>query len=121
MPSTDFIKKQQEILEKKKQDIERQLGGLVEKDRQGSQFDAKFPDFGDTEDDNAAEVAVYEGNLSLEEDLKFSLERIKVSLQKIANNTYGVCDKCGSEILTKRLEVFPQANSCMNCKAKRLD
>lgn len=120
MLPSDFINKQKEILEKKKQDVEEQLAGLVEKDRQGSQFDAKFPDFGDSEDDNAAEVAVYEGNLSLEEDLKFSLERIKASLKKITDQTYGVCDKCGNEIPVKRLEVFPQANSCMNCKAKRL-
>lgn len=34
-------------------------------------YDAKFPDYGDKDDENAAEVANFEKNLSLEKPWKF--------------------------------------------------
>ena len=118
MLSKDFINERKKILEKKKLQLEEQLKSIVNKDRQSTEFDATFPDFGDKEDENAAEVAVYQGNLSLEEDLKFSLERIKTALHRIEKNIYGICDKCNGEINSERLEAFPQATTCMTCKKK---
>ena len=118
MLSQDFINTRKEELKKKKIELEEQLSSIVKVDRQSTEYDAKFPNFGDKEDENAAEVAAYQGNLSLEEGLKFSLSRIDKSLQNIKDNTYGVCEKCHEEIQPKRLEVFPQATVCMKCKQK---
>jgi len=118
MLSKDFINTRKEELEKKKIELEEQLSSIVKIDRQSTEYDAKFPNFGDKEDENAAEVAAYQNNLSLEEDLKFSLSRIDKSLQNIANNTYGICEKCNGEIQPKRLEAFAQATVCMECKQK---
>jgi DnaK suppressor protein len=118
MLSKDFINDRREILEKKKAELEEQLSGIVSEDRQSTEFDAVFPDFGDKEDESAAEVAAYQNNLSLEEDLKFSLERINRALHRIEKNVYGICDKCGGEINTERLIAFPQATTCMSCKKK---
>jgi len=118
MLSQDFINNRKQELEKIKAELEEQLSSIVKIDRQSTEYDAKFPDFGDKEDENAAEVAAYQNNLSLEEDLKFSLSRINKSLQTIKDKTYGVCEKCGEEIQPKRLEAFPQASACMECKQK---
>lgn len=37
------------------------------------------------------------------------------ALQRIANNRYGFCEKCGQEIEQKRLEIIPVATTCTKC------
>lgn len=118
MLSQNFISARKQELKQKKVELEEQLQSIIKIDRQSTEYDAKFPNFGDKEDENAAEVAAYQNNLSLEENLKFSLSRVNKSLQTIENNTYGVCEKCNNEIQPKRLEAFPQATVCMKCKRK---
>jgi RNA polymerase-binding transcription factor DksA len=54
-------------------------------------YDAKFPDFGDKEDDNAAEVEIFERNLSMEKNLEVSLFNVDKALRKIEDGTYGKC------------------------------
>jgi len=41
------------------------------------------------------------------------------AFRKLQNNTYGVCEECGSEISIKRLEVNPLARYCIECKTKK--
>ncbi|PJC01945.1 MAG: hypothetical protein CO073_02055 [Candidatus Komeilibacteria bacterium CG_4_9_14_0_8_um_filter_36_9] len=120
MLNKEFIEARKVDLEKKQTELKEQLSSIVTKDRQSTEFDADFPDFGDKEDDNAAEVAVYQGNISMEEDIKFSLERIKKALEIIQQGKYGICDRCGEPIAEQRLIVFPQATACMNCKRRKL-
>lgn len=83
-------------------------------------YDAKFPDFGDKEDENAAEVEVFEKNLSMEKALEVSLFNVNKALKKMEAGDYGVCEKCGAPINPKRLEAFPSATTCMECKKKYL-
>jgi len=83
-------------------------------------YDAKFPEFGNKEDENAAEVAIFEKNLSLEKTMEVSLYNVKKALKKIEKGDYGLCEKCGSPIDTKRLKAFPSATACMDCKKKSL-
>lgn len=83
-------------------------------------FEARFPDYGDKEDDSAAEVAAFENNLSLEKELEVSLFNVKKALRKIDEGTYGMCEKCGRPIEEGRLQAFPSATSCMDCKRKGL-
>ena len=120
MLNKEFIEARKVDLEKKQTELKEQLSSIVTKDRQSTEFDADFPDFGDKEDDNAAEVAVYQGNISMEEDIKFSLERKKKALEIIQQGKYGICDRCGEPIAEQRLIVFPQATACMNCKRRKL-
>lgn len=83
-------------------------------------YDAKFPDFGDKDDENAAEVAAFEKNLSLEKTLEVSLFNVNKALKRIEEGNYGMCKKCGKPINPKRLEAFPSATACMDCKKKVL-
>lgn len=83
-------------------------------------YDAKFPDYGEKEDENAAEVAAFEKNLSMEKTLEVSLFNVNKALKKIEEGKYGTCEKCGMPIDPKRLEAFPSATTCMECKKKSL-
>ena len=115
----EFIAKRKETLEKRRAEIIKELAAdavqVAEND-----YDAKFVDFGTKDDENAAEVAVFEKNLSLEKTLELSLYNVNKALKKINKGEYGLCEKCGKPIAVKRLEAFPSATSCMKCKKKTL-
>lgn len=40
-------------------------------------------------------------------------------IERIADGTYGVCEKCEEDIPRKRLEVFPSARYCVACQSQR--
>ena len=44
-----------------------------------------------------------------------SLHDIQGALDKIAEGTYGECEKCGEEIAPARLKAIPEAALCVNC------
>jgi DnaK suppressor protein len=44
------------------------------------------------------------------------LKDIDNSLDKIKNNTYGICEECEEKITEKRLEANPVARYCITCK-----
>ena len=41
--------------------------------------------------------------------------RILAALQRMEEDEFGYCQKCGEEILRKRLELDPTVPSCINC------
>ncbi|MBI4090972.1 MAG: TraR/DksA C4-type zinc finger protein [Candidatus Komeilibacteria bacterium] len=115
----DFLEKQKKLLEARKAQLMRELKMDGVKNLHGdNEFDAIFPDFGEKEDENAAEVAAYEGNLSMEKNLEVSLFNVNKALKKIDEGKYGVCEKCGNMIEPERLRAFPSATACMDCKKK---
>ncbi|PAF53105.1 molecular chaperone DnaK [Helicobacter sp. 13S00482-2] len=44
------------------------------------------------------------------------LQDIMSSLQKIKNETYGICEMCDDEINIERLKVKPHAKYCVKCR-----
>lgn len=48
-----------------------------------------------------------------------SLEQISDALRRIADGSYGSCEKCGGQIPPARLEVLPQARFCVPCQEKQ--
>lgn len=111
--SPEFLKTIQEDLVARKAKIEKELLSFAERDpHQQNNFNSDFPKFGDKEDENAAEVAAFESNLSLEDTLEQSLEMINRALQKISLGTFGSCEKCGQPIDEARLKVMPTATKC---------
>jgi DnaK suppressor protein len=83
---------------------------------EGAGYDAKFPDYGDSMEDNAIEVQDYTKNLSLERDLQKELASIEKTLQKMEDGTYGICNYCGQKIELERLKIRPESSSCVACK-----
>lgn len=44
------------------------------------------------------------------------LKKVRKSLQKIEDGTFGECEECGSEITHNRLMARPTADLCIHCK-----
>ncbi len=44
-----------------------------------------------------------------------SLHAIQVALDKIADGTYGECEKCGESIGAARLQAIPESTCCVSC------
>ncbi len=79
---------------------------------------ASFPDYGNDDDENSAEVETFTTNLSLEKVLASSLRDIESALARIENGTYGICKYCGKPIDERRLLARPASSSCIDCKEK---
>lgn len=79
-------------------------------------FDSDFPQMGDEEGENAAEVAQFTDNLSLEDELERALRDVESSLKRIEEGVYGLCNYCKQEIDEKRLLARPTSSSCIRCK-----
>ncbi len=70
---------------------------------------------GDGQTDNAHEwenADVRDAELAEAMD---ELQGIDEALQRIAQGTYGICERCGESIAEVRLEALPAAVLCINC------
>lgn len=105
----------QQLLAKRQMIIE-QLEGIGSPAAGKDNFDAKFPDYGDSMEDSAVEVADYTKNLSLERDLEKELQGVDKAIKSMDDGTYGVCSYCGNEIELERLKIRPESTSCVACK-----
>lgn len=113
------IKKLKKKLEGAKKNIEHQLSKFAKKDSgTKGNYKTQFPDIGSQPDESAQEITEYEQNISLEHSLEDELQFINRALKKIEDKKYGLCEACGQEIPFGRLEIRPQAQLCIACKAK---
>ena len=104
-------------LEEEKARLEKELGNVTGgKDASDATADAEFPEFGSKEDENAAEVANFSDNLSLEEKIEESIGDVEKALASITAGTYGTCKYCKNDIDLRRLEARPASSSCIHCK-----
>ena len=100
--------------------LENELGQISTKNvKNPTDYQANFPDFGSSEDENAAEVTTFTDNLTLERTLESALRDTNKALENIKSGKYGTCKYCGKEIDEKRLLARPASSSCVDCK-KRL-
>ncbi|MBO6576285.1 MAG: TraR/DksA C4-type zinc finger protein [Rhodothermales bacterium] len=51
--------------------------------------------------------------------LEGRLKNVEKALKALDDGTYGTCVVCGGEILAGRLEIMPEARSCVKCAARR--
>jgi len=70
---------------------------------------------GDTVD-IAQEVNEHELSLHLAEVESRELDRINMTLEKLASGTYGICESCGNQIAPARLKALPFAVKCIQCQ-----
>ncbi|MFA6307270.1 MAG: TraR/DksA C4-type zinc finger protein [Patescibacteria group bacterium] len=117
--NTKFIEEIKADLEARRDELKKELASSTDQVAEND-YDAKFVDLGDKDDENAAEVAMFEKNLSMEKTLEISLYNANKALKKIEEGKYGICEKCGGPINPDRLKAFPSATSCMKCKEKSL-
>ena len=46
------------------------------------------------------------------------IKKIKMALDRIEDNTFGVCEQCGEDISIARLKARPVTTLCIDCKTK---
>lgn len=112
----DLLAKIQAILVADKTRIEGELAKFSKPGQANTTGEPIFPDYGDSEEDNAVEVADYETNLSIESDLQKALRDVDSSLKRIASGEYGTCKYCKKVIDEKRLMARPTSSACVECK-----
>lgn len=105
-------------LEEQKKSIQKELESFAKKDDEPKgDWETKYPNRENgTMEEEADEVQEYGNLLPVEHSLELKLKDIDLSLEKIKNKTYGICEKCGKEIEYERLEVAPEARLCIKCK-----
>ena len=86
-------------------------------------------------DDTVSGMTAPKGNFpdptdraSLESDRNFMLrirdreskliKKIKKTLVRIENGSFGICEKCGQEIDLKRIQARPVTTHCIDCKTE---
>lgn len=115
--SADFLQQIATALSAEKSNLEKELAKFskITHDNPGD-FTSNFPNFGDKEDENAAEVAEYAANLSLEDTLEKSLRDVVSALSRLEKKSYGLCKYCHKPIDQRRLLARPTSSSCVECK-----
>jgi len=69
---------------------------------------------------DANDLATHDTDITNEMNVKkikdAQYEEITEALERIETDDFGVCDECGADIGSKRLEVYPTTTLCINCK-----
>ena len=90
-------------------------------DHPGS-IDDEVEEISSVSDNHAAETATAtldrEMDYTLEENSAHVLEEIDAALGRIDAGTYGICTNCGDEIPQARLEAYPWASLCIDCRRR---
>jgi DnaK suppressor protein len=94
----------------KREQIRAELAGLEApaEDAGGISFGKRVGDGTSVAVERLAQVAVHEGIGSM-------LDEVRRAEAKIAEGSYGHCDRCGTEIPDERLEARPWATHCVTC------
>lgn len=75
-------------------------------------------DAGDDQADAGAKAFEREHELALTQNAQDLLDQTTHALERIDAGTYGVCESCGKPIGKARLQAFPRATLCVQCKQR---
>ena len=114
----DLLAKAKKLLEEEKVRLETELSKFSHRNPKSTDvdFETDFQNAGDSEDENASEVAQFSDNLSLEDELEKALRDVGSALKQIEKGDYGTCKYCHQIIDERRLLARPTSSSCIQCK-----
>ncbi len=107
--------KLKQLLLKDKARLEKEVKSLRSRESRDFGEDATY-DTGEEESDESEERVTHE---AIAEALNQRLNDINKALQKMEQDKYGRCEKCGKEITLELLEVAPESKLCRDCKLKK--
>ena len=106
------------VLLEERERVQKAIANLRD-DHPGS-LDEEVEEIAATSDNHLAETASAtldrEIDYTLEENSGHVLAALDAALKRIDDGTYGTCTNCGQEIPAERLEAYPWASLCINCK-----
>jgi DnaK suppressor protein len=73
---------------------------------------------GDDQADSGSSALERDQELTLVNNTRDLLAQNSRALDRIAAGTYGVCESCGKAIGKARLQAFPRATLCIDCKQR---
>lgn len=115
--SKKFLDEMKRVLFDEEARLSRELAQFAKKnERATDDFNANFPELGDKDDENAAEVAIYSDNLTLEQELESALRDVRGALKRFDEGNYGICKYCQKPIDERRLRARSASSSCVECK-----
>ncbi|MCX2922565.1 TraR/DksA family transcriptional regulator [Streptomyces sp. NEAU-W12] len=89
---------------------ERSLAGLMRDSGDGA---------GDDQADTGTKNITREHELALAANAREMLTQYERALQRLDAGTYGLCENCGDPIGKARMQAFPRATLCVECKQKQ--
>jgi RNA polymerase-binding protein DksA len=117
LTSTDTERFREALLDERKR-VEHALASL--RDQHPGSLDEEVEEIAATSDNHLAETATAtlgrEIDYTLGENSEQVLADIDSALRRIDDGTYGTCVNCGQEIPVQRLEAYPAASLCIDCK-----
>jgi RNA polymerase-binding protein DksA len=89
---------------------ERALAGLMRDSGDGA---------GDDQADTGTKNITRESEMALAANAREMLIQTERALGKLDAGTYGLCENCGNPIGKARMQAFPRATLCVECKQKQ--
>ncbi|MGP3685423.1 TraR/DksA family transcriptional regulator [Streptomyces sp. IBSNAI002] len=74
---------------------------------------------GDDQADTGTKNITRESELALAANATSMLEQTERALERLEAGTYGICENCGKPIGKARMQAFPRATLCVDCKQKQ--
>ncbi|MGW2114847.1 TraR/DksA family transcriptional regulator [Streptomyces zhihengii] len=74
---------------------------------------------GDDEADTGTKNITREHEMALAANAREMLEQTERALERLDAGTYGLCESCGNPIGKARMQAFPRATLCVECKQKQ--
>lgn len=109
----------QEVADELTADRERLAGELLEAGAELSELLRNSGDgAGDDQADSGSSALEREHELTLVNNTRDLLEQTAHALDRLAAGTFGVCESCGRAIGKARLQAFPRATLCVECKQR---
>ncbi len=107
------------VLVRERKRLRRSVGVLADAERalgvsQGEEGDGKGAPA-----DMASDLAEEAIDLALEHAERERLAQVEAALRRVADGTYGTCERCGRPVGTNRLYAQPWATRCIDCAAAR--
>ncbi|TDC70763.1 TraR/DksA family transcriptional regulator [Streptomyces hainanensis] len=91
-------------------DAEASLAGLMRDSGDGA---------GDDQADTGTKNVTREHEMALATNAREMLYQTERALQRIDAGTYGLCENCGKPIGKARMQAFPRATLCVDCKQRQ--
>ncbi|MEU6808405.1 TraR/DksA family transcriptional regulator [Streptomyces sp. NPDC046831] len=89
---------------------EQSLAGLMRDSGDGA---------GDDQADTGTKNITREHEMALTANAREMLTQTERALDRLATGTYGLCETCGKPIGKARMQAFPRATLCVECKQKQ--
>ncbi|MCX5597463.1 TraR/DksA family transcriptional regulator [Streptomyces phaeochromogenes] len=74
---------------------------------------------GDDQADTGTKNITRESEMALAANAREMLEQDERALERLDAGTYGLCESCGNPIGKARMQAFPRATLCVECKQKQ--